>query len=447
MMYDGRVSRRTVLRGIGATVALPFLEAMLPRSLASPAASAPGAPRRMAFVYVPNGVIMSDWTPKTEGKDFELPPVLQPLAPFQQDVLVLSGLTCDKARPNGDGPGDHARASGSYLTGVQVRKTAGANFRAGVSVDQVAASRLGDRTRLPSLEVGIERFRGTGNCDSGYSCVYEHTLAWRNPTSPLPTETDPKLVFDRLFAAQAKDADRLKQDRLKASVLDTVLADARALEGQLGGADRQKLDQYLTCVRELEQRIARAEKLPPAQPPDGAARPKNQPADLTEHLKLMCDLLVLAFQADVTRIATFMFAREGSNIPYRMIGISEGHHDLTHHRNDPKMIEKVRNINTFHVEQFAYLLGKLKAVKEGDGTLLDNCMVAYGSGNSDGNRHTHHDLPILLAGKGGGSITSGRHARYPKETPLNNLWLAMLDRMGARTEKLGDSTGLLEGLS
>ncbi len=447
-MNDGRISRRTVLRGLGTVVALPFLEAMLPRALAAAAALGQAqAPRRMAFLYVPNGIIMSDWTPKTEGTGFELPAILQPMAPFQQDMLLLSGLTCDKARPNGDGAGDHARASSAYLTGAQARKTAGANFQAGVSADQVAAARIGDHTRLPSLELAIERYRGAGNCDSGYSCVYEHTLSWRSPTSPLPTEVDPKLVFDRLFSARPNDPNRLKRDRLRASVLDTVLEDARRLESQLGGSDRQKLDQYLSCVRELEQRIARAETLPPAEPPVGTAKPQGQPADLSEHFRLMCDLLVLSFQADVTRIATLMLGREGSEQKYRMIGVSEGHHELTHHRNDPAMISKVRKINTYHVQQFAYLIGKLKSVPEGAGTLLDSCMITYGSGNSDGNRHTHHELPILLAGQGGGSVKTGRHLRYPRETPVNNLWLAMLDRMGAHADKLGDSTGLLEGLS
>jgi hypothetical protein len=401
----------------------------------------------MAFLYVPNGVHLRDWTPETEGPDFELPPILQPLAPHRQDLLVLSGLTCDKARPNGDGGGDHARASSAFLTGCQARKTAGANFRSGTSADQVAATRLGDRTRLPSLELGIERFRGTGNCDSGYSCVYEHTLAWRTPTSPLPTEVDPKLVFDRLFSARPNDPDRLKRDRRRASVLDAVLEDARGLESRLGGADRQKLDQYLACVREMELRIARAEQLPALPPPAGATRPQNAPADLTEHFHLMCDLLVLAFQTDVTRIATFMFGREGSDQKYRMIGISEGHHELSHHRNNPAMQAKIGQINTYHMGQFAYLLAKLKSIPEGDGTLLDGCMIAYGSAIGDGNRHTHHELPILLAGKGGGSIRTARHIRYPRETPLNNLWLALLDRMGAPTEKLGDSTGRLDALS
>jgi hypothetical protein len=361
--------------------------------------------------------------------------------------MVLSGLTCDKSRPNGDGAGDHARASGAFLTGCQARKTAGANFRAGISADQAAARLIGDRTRLASLEIGIERFRGAGNCDSGYSCVYEHTLSWRGPTSPLPTEVDPRLVFDRLFTNSGNDAERAKRGRLRTSVLDTVLEDAHRLENQLGGADRQKLDQYFSCVRELEDRIARAEKLPPAQPPAGTIKPRLLPADLDEHFKLMCDLLVLAFQTDVTRISSFMFAREGSSLRYPMVGVSDAHHELTHHRNDPKMIAKVRDINRYHVRQFAYLVGKLKSIPEGTGTLLDNCMIAYGCAIGDGNRHTHHDLPVLLAGKAGGSVKTGRHVIYPKETPVTNLWLAMLDRAGARTSQLGDSTGVLEGLA
>src|SRR5262249_38450879 len=279
--------------------------------------------------------------------------------------------------------------SSAFLTGCQARKTAGANFRAGISADQVAAKRVGEHTRLPSLELGIERYRGSGNCDSGYSCVYEHTISWRSPTSPLPTEVDPRLVFERLFAEQQNDPDRQKRNRLRSSVLDAVVAEARGLEGRLGGADRQKLDQYLTCVRELELRIARAETLPPVEPPPGAVKPQEAPADLAEHFRLMCDLLVLAFQTDVTRVATFMFGREGSEQRYTMVGITEGHHELTHHRGDPAKIAKVRTINTFHVEQFARFLGRLKSIPEGDGTLLDHCMIAYGSGNSDGNRHTH----------------------------------------------------------
>ncbi len=445
MKNSALISRRTVLRGMGTAVALPLLEVMAPLSLAATAKAQ--APRRMAFVFIPIGAHMANWTPKAEGVSFELPPTLQPLAPFQNDTLVLSGLACDKARANGDGAGDHARSGGAWLTGCQPRKTAGANFQAGVSVDQVAANRLGDQTRLPSLELGIERYRGSGNCDSGYSCVYEHTVAWRTPSTPLPTEVNPKLVFERLFSDKPNSPDRVKRNELRGSVLDTVLEDAHGLENQLGGADKQKLDQYLSCVRELELRIARVDKLPPIQPPKGTAKPQEVPAVYQEHCRLMCDLMVLAFQTDVTRIATFMLAREGSEIQYRNLGVREGHHESTHHRGDKRLIENVCKINKFHVEQFAYLLGKLKAIPEGDGTLLDNCMIAYGSGIEDGSMHTHTSVPTLLAGKGGGTLKTGRHLRYPKETPLANLWLAMLDRMGARTSKLGDSTGILEGLS
>jgi hypothetical protein len=445
MTNDGRISRRTVLRGLGTVVSLPFLEAMRPGTLARAAAGAAGAeaPRRMAFIYVPNGAMMSDWTPASEGTGFELPSILQPMAPFRDDMLVLTDLTCDKGRPNGDGAGDHARASSAFLTGAQARKTAGANFRAGISADQVAASRLGDRTRLPSLELGIERYRGAGNCDSGYSCVYEHTMSWRSATSPLPNEVDPRLVFERLFAERPNDPDRLKRNRLRASVLDSVLEDARGLEHRLGGADRQKLDQYLSCVRDLEQRIARAETLPPVQPPSGAVKPQTVPADLSEHFKLMCDLMVLAFQTDVTRVATCMFGREGSEQKYRMIGVNEGHHELTHHRNDPVKKEKVRNINTCHIQQFAYLIGKLKAIPEGNGTLLHNCMIAYGSGNSDGNRHTHDNLPLVLAGGGGGTLTPGRYVKHGSR-PLTNLYLSVADRLGLRDlARFGDSTARL----
>lgn len=447
-MSGKRISRRTVLRGVGTAMALPLLEAMSPRVLRGAEASGQvRPPRRMAFFYVPNGAHMPDWTPAAEGANFELPPILAPLASFKDDLLVLSGLNCDKAWPNGDGPGDHARSSSAFLTGCQARKSGGSNFRSGVSADQLAAMRLGDRTRLPSLELGIERFRGAGVCDSGYACVYQHTLSWRSPTLPVPNEVDPKLVFERLFSDSPNDPDRQKRNRLRASVLDAVLDDAKRLDARLGGGDRQKLDQYLTCVRELEQRIAQADKLPPIEAPEDAERPAGVPAELGEHFRLISDLMVLAFETDVTRIGTFMFGSEGSNQRYKMIDISEGHHELSHHRNDPEMQAKISRINKFHVEQFAYLVGKLKAIPEGDGTLLDHCMLAYGSGIGDGNRHNHDELPILLVGRGGGTLKTGRHLRYADRPPLNNLWLSLLDRFGARTEKLGDSTGLLANLS
>jgi hypothetical protein len=442
-----RLSRRSVLRGVGTVVALPMLDAVLPRLRGAEAAAKAASPKRLAFIYVPNGCHMEEWTPAKDGSDYDLSPILEPLAPLKDDVLVLSGLTCDKARPNGDGAGDHARASSAFLTGAQARKTAGANFRSGVSADQIAAQRVGEQTRLASLELGIEKFRGSGNCDSGYSCVYEHTLAWRNPTTPLPTEVEPKLIFDRLFSDNPNDPERLKRGRLRASVLDAVLDDAHSLERTLGGNDRQKLDQYLSSVRDLEDRIHRAEKLPPVILPEGTKRPEELPADLTEHFKLISDTLVLAFQTDVTRVATFMFGREGSEQKYTMVGVNEGHHSITHHQNKPDLQAKIKAINTFHIQQFAYLLSRLKSIPEGEGTLLDNCMIAYGSAIADGNRHEHGDLPVLLAGRGGGTIKTGRHLRVERETPVNNLWLALLERMGATTRQLGDSTGILPGLA
>ncbi len=438
------ISRRTVLRGLGAALALPWLEAMGPLTNWAAGAAAPhAAPNRMAFLYVPNGKNMPDWTPKREGAGFDLPSILEPLAPVKDDLLVLTGLTADKARPNGDGPGDHARALAAFLTGCQPRKTDGTDIRAGISVDQVAAARIGDQTRLPSLEIGCEQGAMAGNCDSGYSCVYSSAISWKSATQPLPKEVNPKLVFERLFGGP--DAGRARRDRDRKSILDFVREDSADLERRLGANDRRKLDEYFAAVRDVERRIERAAKIPEVQP-KGVTKPSGVPARMDEHLRLMCDLLVLAFQTDVTRICTFVFANEGSNRPYPFVGVPEGHHDLSHHGNDPKKRAKIREINRFHVTQLAYLLRKLKSIPEGDGTLLDHCMIAYGSGNSDGNAHNHDDLPILLAGRGCGTIKPGRHLRYPKNTPLNNLWVSLLDRAHIGVPSLGDSTGRLKGL-
>jgi hypothetical protein len=444
MILPHPISRRTVLRGLGTALALPWLEAMGPlTNWVAGAAPAAAAPNRMAFLYVPNGANMPDWTPKKEGADFDLPAILEPLAPVKDYLLVLTGLTADKARPNGDGPGDHARALSAFLTGCQPRKTDGTDIRAGISVDQVAAARIGDQTRLPSLEIGCEQGAMAGNCDSGYSCVYSSAISWRSATQPLPKEVNPKLVFERLFGGPT--ADRLRRDRNRKSILDFVREDSRDLEGRLGANDRRKLDEYFAAIRDVELRIEKAAKMPEVQPA-GATRPAGIPTRMDEHLRILCDLLVLAFQTDATRVCTFVFANEGSNRSYSFIGVPEGHHDLSHHGGDPKKRAKIRDINRFHVSQLAYLLTKLKAIREGDGTLLDHCMIAYGSGNSDGNRHNHDDLPILLAGKGCGTIETGRHLRFPRNTPLNNLWVSMLDRIKAGVPALGDSTGRLSDL-
>ncbi len=426
-------------------IALPWLEAMgrLHTWAAPGEKGSKPAPNRMAFLYVPNGKNMADWTPKKEGTDFELPAILEPLKPLKDQLLILSNLTADKARPNGDGAGDHARALAAFLTGCQPRKTDGTDIRAGISVDQVAAARLADQTRLASLEIGGEAGAMAGNCDSGYSCVYSSTMSWRSATQPLPKEVNPKLVFERLFGGTS--ASQAKRNATRKSILDFVKEDTQDLTLKLGPSDRRKLDEYFSSIRDIELRIERAEKLPPLPAPEGV-KPTGIPASYQEHLRLMCDLIVLAFQADITRVITFVLANEGSNRPYREIGVPEGHHDLSHHGNDEKKKAKIREINKFHVSQLAYLLSRLQSIKEGDGTLLDHCMIAYGSGNSDGNAHNHDDLPILLAGAGCGTIKTGRHIKYPRETPLNNLWLSMLDRMSITMPKLGDSTGRLKGL-
>jgi len=431
------ISRRTLLRGLGAAVALPWLESMTPAF-----ARGESFPVRMAFMYTPNGKNMEDWTPKAEGADFELPAILQPLKDLRADFSVLTGLTADKARPHGDGGGDHARALAAFLTGAQPRKTDGSDIRVGVPVDQAAAAAVGDQTRLSSLEIGCESGAMAGNCDSGYSCVYSSTISWRSATQPLPKEVNPKSVFDRLFGGGSV-AERVKARARRQSVIDTVREDYKDVNGKVSRQDQRKLDEYMTSIRDIEQRLERAAHLPEVKVPEGVAKPAGIPASYEEHIKLMGDLMVLAFQTDVTRVATFVVANEGSNKPYAFICVPEGHHDLSHHGNSHEKKEKIAKINTFHVTQLAYVLGRFKAVREGDGTLLDHCMIAYGSGNSDGNAHNHDNLPLLLAGKAGGAIKQGRHVRFAKETPINNLWVAMLQIMGVKVSSLGDSTGVL----
>lgn len=444
------VTRRTALKGLGVSLALPWLESLPGASaLAAAGASRSSHPLRMAYLFVPNGVHMTDWTPKSEGFGFQLPYVLEPLSKVQDDLLILSGLTHDKGRANGDGPGDHARSAGSFLTGTQPRKTDGSNIRLGVSVDQVAAQAIGSATKFPSLELGCERGRGAGGCDSGYSCAYSVNISWASEATPVAKEIDPRLVFDRLFSGSnptEADKNRSRRETLKQSILDFIADDAKQLQSKLGRSDQRKLDEYLTGVREVERRLTHVENADVEGMPAGIRRPSGIPQKYDEHIRLMCDMLVLAFQTDLTRVATFMIANEGSNRSYREIDITDGHHDLSHHGGDPKKHAKIRDINRFHVRQLAYLLEKLKSIKEGDGTLLDHCMVAYGAGIGDGNRHNHDDLPVLLAGGGNGTIGTGRHVRYEQETPMTNLFLSMLDRVGVSVPFLGDSTGRLSGL-
>jgi hypothetical protein len=446
MITGKHLARRTFLRGIGAAISLPVLDAMTP-AFAATTRLASNSPRRMAFVYVPNGIIMKDWTPDAVGTQFELPRILKPLEPLRQQVTLLSGLTHNTGRALGDGPGDHARAAASFLTGVHPKKTAGADIQSGVSVDQLAAQKIGNATRFASLELGCEDGRLVGNCDSGYSCAYSNSISWRTTSTPMPPEINPRAVFERMFG----DSDETPEARVKRlsynkSILDFVLDDTQRLKGELGRTDRRKLDEYLDAVREIERRIEVAEHDSKQFVPT-IEKPAGVPVEFADHVKLMFDLMTLAFQADLTRISTFMMCREGSTRTYREIGVSDAHHPLTHHRNNPEWIEKVTKINCFHLEQFAYFVNKLKSTPDGDGTLLDRVIVVYGSGLADGNQHTHADLPVLLAGAGNGAVRPGRHVRYAKETPMNNLYVAMLDQMGIPPEHIGDSTGELQHLT
>ena len=445
-MTEKRLSRRAILKGMGTAIALPFLESLLPRvAFGAEAAAAALPPKRLAYLYVPNGVVMPAWKPTAAGVDYVLPQTLEHLAAFKDDMLVLSGLTLDKARPHGDGGGDHARSLAAYLTCSQARKTAGSDIKVGISADQLAAQRTEGQTKFPSLEIGIDAGAQSGNCDSGYSCAYSHNIAWRTESSPVAKEINPRAVFERLFLdtmQSSEDRNRVRRQKYKKSVLDFVRDDADRLRKQLGGGDQRKVDEYLNAVRELEQRITRAETHG-ATPMPNITAPAGVPKEYQEHLRLMADMLVLAFQTDVTRISTFVFADEGSNRSYPFIEVREGHHDLSHHGNDEAKLAKIQKINVFHFQQLAYLLEKLKAVKEGESTLLDNCMLVYGSGISDGNRHNHDDLPILVFGRGGGTLKPGRHIVFDNETPLANLHLSLLERFGVPLDKLGDSQGRL----
>ena len=437
---------------MGTAVALPWLEAM---SGAAPATAAE-RPIRAVFMYVPNGIHLQDWTPAESGNAFALPWILEPLEPYKRYLNIVSGLTLDKARPNGDGPGDHARAQAAFLTGRQARKTNGADIRVGQSADQWIATKVGDQTRFASLEIGIEPGRSAGNCDSGYSCAYQSNFSWRGESSPNPKEVNPKLVLERLFGngkSGEQDAQRSKRDAYNRSILDFVREDAKSLTRELGAGDQRKLDEYLTSIRELEVRIEKSGEAKAVKSPVPALRvPDSTPRDFQEHARLMADIMVLAYQADLTRVITFPLANDGSNRAYPFLSakiegkdeaVREGHHDLSHHGGDKKKQLKIRAINRFHIEQLAYILGKLKSVSEGDKTLLDQTMLVYGSGNSDGNRHNHDNLPVLMCGGGGGKIRTGQHIMTPRETPLMNLYLKMFDVLGCPTRSFGDSTGML----
>ncbi len=452
-----RISRRTVLKGLGTAVALPDLDIMSSLAEAAIPTSQSARPIRSVFMYIPNGVHMQDWTPESTGFDYKLPWILEPLEPFRKQISVFTGLTLDKARPNGDGPGDHARAQASFLTGRQARKTNGADIRVGQSADQWIASKVGEHTKFASLEIGIEGGRPAGNCDSGYSCAYQSNFSWRSETTPNPKEINPKAVFERLFgggSSKERDAQQAKRDQYNKSILDFVREDTKSLSNQLGINDQRKLEEYLASIRDIELRIAKIEETKNAKvtPPSNVKAPANTPHDFQEHVRIMGDLMVLAFQTDLTRVVTFPLSNDGSNRPYPYLNVKidgkdeavrEGHHDLSHHGNDKAKQAKIRRINRYYIEQVAYILGKLKSVKEGDKTLLDQTMLVYGSGNSDGNRHNHDNLPILFMGGAGGKFKMGQHVKAPRETPLMNLYLAIFQALGCPQKSFGDSTGVL----
>src|SRR5262245_5660216 len=437
------LSRRTFLRSASGLVGLPLLDAMVP-ALGWARDAKPQPPTRLCFVYVPNGMVMSSWTPAKQGKDFEFTPILKPLEPFRDHTLVLSRLMDYNANALGAGGGDHARASASFLTGAHPRET-GSDILAGVSADQVAAQQIGRQTRLASLELGLEDHRIVGLCDGNYSCAYTSCISWRPPTTPLPPVPNPRHVFERLFgtAEKADPAAAARKARYRQSILDGAVEETRHLKSDLGPADQRKLDEYLTSIREVERGIQLAQRAGPLQPPS-AEPPPGIPADPTEHARLMFDLLALAFQADLTRVATMMIGRESSIRSYDHLGLPESHHQVSHHKNDPATLAKLVKIQTYHMELFARFVAKLRSTQDGDATLLDRCMILYGAGIADSNRHTHDKLPVLVVGNGNGAVKTGRHIDCGKDTPVTNLLLAMLARVGVRPARLGDSTGLLE---
>ncbi len=438
------LSRRALLRGMGAAVALPLLDSMIPAMKA-----APSAPLRIAFLYTPNGVIMKDWTPAAEGAAYEITPTLKPIEAYRERFSVLTGLAHHNGDALGDGAGDHARAGASWLTGTHPKKTEGADIHAGVSLDQVLAKEVGAKTSLPSLELGLEDVRLVGGCDSGYSCAYSNTVSWSSPTTPIPYETNPRAVFERLFGdGETTDpAARAMRSREDRSILDFVLADANRMSASLGASDRRKMSDYLDSVREIERRIQLAEKKNAADPALPALdRPDGIPPTFEEHIQLMYDLVAIAFQADLARVVTLMYSREGGNRTYRSIGVPDAHHGLSHHQNDPAKMARLQKIDEHHVQMFSYYLGKLAATRDGDGTLLDHSMTVYGASLSDSNQHLHYNLPLVFAGGANGRFKGGRHSVYPKLTPMSNLFVTMMDAAGSRAESFGDSTGKLESL-
>ena len=441
--------RRTFLRGLGATLALPLLDAMVP-ALSAISRTAANPVRRLGFIYVPNGVEMANWTPKGVGGNFDLTPILQPIASFKDQLVVITGLDQQQAENMGEGVGEHARASAVWLAGVRPKRTEGADVQLGTTVDQHAARELGKNTQLQSLELALEPSFMVGNCDNGYSCVYMNTISWRTPTTPLPMENNPRLVFERLFGEGGSAAERLSEMQKDRSILDSVSDDMLRLQRTLGHSDRRTLSDYLEGVRDVERRIQRAEDQSRAGEstlPDVLDRPVGIPDSFEEHAKLMYDLQVLAYQADITRVISFQVGREFSSRTFPNLGITDGHHTVSHHQNNPDRLAKLVKINTFHMSLFAYFLDKLRNTPDGSGSLLDHALFLYGSGISDGDAHSHLNLPLLMLGGAAGHVEGGRHLKYPKGTPMANLHLSVLEKVGVAVERFGDSTGRVDPLT
>ena len=444
------IPRRMVLRGMGATLALPLLDAMVPAFGARGTAAATPI-RRLGVVYVPNGVVEAAWRPAVEGTAFEFTPTLKPLEPFRDRLLAISGLENTAARPGpGELAGQHSRPAAAFLTGVHAKRTTGASLKLGVSMDQLAAQTLGKETRLPSLELsleGVDTVNGVSTCDTGYSCAYLN-ISWRNTTTPMPRETNPRVVFERLFGdvASTNPAVRLTRIRRQRSVLDSVLEKARDLQGGVGAGDRVKINEYLESIRDLELRIQKAEEqagqeLPVLESPAGI------PVSFQEHARMMFDLQLLAYLTDITRVVSYMIGREQSGMTYPQIGVPDAHHPISHHRNDAKLKAKLAKINLYHMSLFSEFVEKLRATPDGDGSLLDHVIILYGGALRDGNAHSYDDLNLLVVGGGAGQVKGGRHVVYPAATPIANLHLTLLDRLGVSVDQLGDGTGRLTGLS
>jgi hypothetical protein len=443
MIMKAALPRRTFLRGLGATLALPLLDAMVP-ALSAVAKTAGKAVPRLGFIYVPNGAVMTHWTPAQTGRAFEFSQTLAPLAPFRDQTLVVSNLAQMQANSFDDGAGDHSRGTAAWLSGIHARRTEGADVQLGITADQIAAREFGKHTQLASLELALETIDLVGNCDNGYSCAYMNTLSWRSATTPLPVETNPRKVFRRMFGQGDSAAERLLRLRADQSILDSVLQDVAKLQKSLGPTDTTRLTEYLDAIRDVERRIQRAEERNAESDLPLVDVPAGIPDTFEDHIQVMFDLQVLAYQADITRVITFLVGRELSNRTYPAIGINEAHHSLSHHQNDAEKLAKLTKINAYHIQKLSGFLEKLRATPDGDGSLLDHLTLVYGSGLSDGNRHDHSPLPILVIGGGDGKLQGGAHLTCPKDTPMTNLLLTVLGTAGIREEKLGDSSGALD---